>query len=374
MNFLGGVLYFIALVTILRVIFWKISSVTTLLIVSFVLGTLTEFLYLYAKGQFWAAGKALAYGYPFFLFLIAGFAFEKNFTFLPSALNQGLLFCISLWLILQISLGVARNVVAVTGIEYIDYASNHEDYRRYDYDISPLEAYLMSKPKSVIWTILPDIWTEEYINFALSGNQRLQDALAVTDHYNDLLGNQTLDTPQYILTDHNILGLNMGFVQYVVADNSSFVLLKIDRPDFLFLAISNPSGIEKSLAISTSYGVEKWDGKIGGFWVGKDKALITVVSSADAQVEFTANFIPGPSLPQKSSRDLRITLNNGSSSNIYTVVNEKKGFIFQVNRGENLISIEAIDQPTVAKLPNEGKHVLLIGLLDPTINFVGTNH
>ena len=138
MNFLGGVLYLIALVTILRVIFWKISSVTTLLIVSFVLGTLTEFLYLYAKGQFWAAGKALAYGYPFFLFLIAGFAFEKKFTFLPSALNQGLLFCISLWLILQISLGVARNVVAVTGIEYIDYASNHEDYRRYDYDISPL--------------------------------------------------------------------------------------------------------------------------------------------------------------------------------------------------------------------------------------------
>ena len=162
----------------------------------------------------------------------------------------------------------------------------------------------------------------------------------------------------------------MEFAQYVVAENSSFVLLKIDRPDFLFLAISNPYGM-KSFSNFNPYGVE--GGKIG-FWVGKDKTMITVVSSAAAQVEFTANFIPGPSLPQKPSRDLRITLNNGSSSNIYTVVNEKKGFIFQVNRGENLISIEAIDQPTVAKLPNEDNHVLLIGLLDPTINFVGTNH
>ena len=211
---------------------------------------MTEFFYLYAKGQFWAAGKALAFGYPFFLFLVAGFAFEKNFAFLPSALNKGLFFCISVWLVLQISLGAARNVVAVTGKEYIDYVHNDGDYRRYDYDISPLENYLINKPKSIVWTILPDIWTEEYINFALSGSQRLQDALAVTDHYNDVLGYQTLDTPQYVLTDRNTLGLNMEFAQNVVAENSSFVLLKIDRPDFLFLLISNPLN-EKSLAIST---------------------------------------------------------------------------------------------------------------------------
>ena len=358
---LGGALYFIALVTILQVIFRKVSNATILLIVSFVLGTLTEFLYLYAKGQFWAAGKALACGYPFFLFLVAGFAFEKQFTFLPPALNKGLIFCISIWLALQISLGAARNVVAVSGKNYIHYISNHQDYRKYNYDLSPIKAYLMNKSQSIIWTILPDIWTEEDINFAFSGNQRLRDALAVTDHYDDDLGRQTLDTPQYILTDHNILRLNMEFAQDVVADNSSFVLLRIDHPDFLFLAISN------------RYGIEKWNGKIG-FWVGKDPALITVVSSADASVEFAAHFIPGPSLPEKQSRDLRITLNNGPSSNVYTVANEQKGFPFQVNRGENSISIEAIDQPTLTKLPNGDTRTLLIGLLDPTINFVGINH
>ena len=101
--------------------------------------------------------------------------------------------------------------------------------------------------------------------------------------------------------------------------------------------------------------------------------MITVISSAAAQVEFSANFIPGPSLPEKPSRDLRITSNNGPSSNIYTVANEKKGFTFQVNRGENLVSIEAIDQPTLAQLPNGDTRILLIGLLDPRINFVGTN-
>ena len=360
LNFLGGILYFIALVTILRAIFRKISNVTTLLIVSFVLGTLAEFLYLYAKGQFWAAGKALAFGYPFFLFLVAGSTFEKKLAFLPSTLNKGLIICVSLWLALQISLGAARNVVAVTGKEYIDYVHNDGDYRRYDYDISPLEDYLINKPKSIVWTILPDIWTEEYINFAFSGNQRLQDALAVTDHYNDVLGNQILDTPQYILTDNNTLRLNMEFAPDVVAENSSFILMKIDRPDFLFLLISN------------RYGVEKWNGKIG-FWIGKDKTMITVISSADAQVEFSANFIPGPSLPEKPSRDLRITSNNGPGSNIYSVANEKKGFAFQVNRGENLISIEAIDQPTLAQLPNGDTRILLIGLLDPRINFIGIN-
>jgi hypothetical protein len=360
LDFLGGILYFIALVVILQAIFRKTSNATTLLIVSFVLGTLIEFLYLYAKGQFWAAGKTLAYGYPFFLFLVAGFAFEKKFPFLPSALNKGLIFCVSLWLALQISLGAARNIVAVTGKEYIDYAHNDGEYRRYDYDISPLENYLINNPKGIVWTILPDVWTEEYINFALGGNQRLQDALAVTDHYNDVLGNQTLDTPQYVITDHNTLRLNMEFAQDVVAENSSFVLMKIDRSDFLFLLISN------------RYGVEKWNGKIG-FWIGKDKTMITVISSAAAHVEFSANFIPGPSLPEKPSRELRITSNNGTSSNIYTVVNEKKGFTFQVNRGENLMSIEAIDQPTLAQLPNGETRILLIGLSDPRINFMGIN-
>ena len=154
--------------------------------------------------------------------------------------------------------------------------------------------------------------------------------------------------------------LNIEFAQYVVADNSSFVLLKIDRPDFLLLAISN------------RYGIEKWNGKIG-FWIGKDKATVSIISSEAASVEFTAHFIPGPSLPEKPSRDLKITSNNGSGANVYTVANEQKGFPFQVNRGENLISIEAIDQPTLTKLPNGDTRTLLIGVLDPRINFIGTN-
>lgn len=359
LNFLGGVLYFIALAMILRVIFRKISGSSTLLVVSFVLGTLTEFLYFYAKGQVWAAGKALAYGYPYFLFLAAGFASEKKIAFLPSSLHKGLIFCISIWLVLQISLGAARNVVAVTGKSYVQYTSNHQDYRKYNYDLSSIKAYLMNKPRSIVWTILPDIYTEEYINFAFTGDPRLRDALTAADHYDPDLGHQKLDgAPEYVLTDRKALRSNMEFMQYVVAQNSSFFLLKVNHVNFLFLVFS------------TSYGVENWNGKLG-FWVGKDPALITVVSSADAQAEFTAYFIPGPSLPEKPTRDLRITSNNGSSSNVYTVANEKKEFTFHMNRGENSISIEAIDQPTLAQLPNGDTRILVVGLLDPTINFVG---
>jgi hypothetical protein len=183
------------------------------------------------------------------------------------------------------------------------------------------------------------------------------DAYGVTDRYNNFAGYQNMSAPPgYFLTDRNSLKFNESWRKNVIAENTDFVLIKVADPRFIYLSKANPDSIED------------WGGKTG-FWINNEKTIMNIISSENAQVVFSADFIPGPSIPETAQRSLEINFPEMDSTQVIAIDENVKLLLFTVKRGENIITFSDIDIPTLKALPNGDPRVLLLGLQNIQIKF-----
>lgn len=260
----------------------------------------------------------------------------------------------------QIFLGLARNYVAITGVEYTNYIVNHGNYRKYDYDLSPITAVLDKKHGDTIWIAIPDKWLSEYVNLAFGADHQVKDVFGIYDRKGILVGNQKLrSTPKYLLVNRNILEYNKSWDDNfkIVAETPDLVLLEAIQPAFTLLLITNPNGIEN------------WNGETG-FWLGGGQTILNIISSDDGQVVFTGDFIPGPSIPNQASRKLEILDNRTGEIQTFVIAKGKWEFHFPVHRGNSKIIMTVLDRSTIPVLPNGDQRTLLLGMTNVKIRFI----
>jgi hypothetical protein len=357
LTIVGIVLFAIILLSVFWIFRSKAEDIPLIFVVSFVDAAFAEFLFLYTKGQFWAAGKSLAFGYPFFILLVTGIGLGTNWLSISRFINQSFKLAVTLWILVQLCLGLARIYIAASGIEFVNYTGNHGEYRAQDYDLSPINNVLKNEPRAIIWLAIPDVWLSEHVNLAFGQNYHVIDTQGVTDHEGQLMGYQEMSNlPDYILTERSSLRSNKNWKENIVAGNLDFVLLKVRQPRSIFLLIRNPNGIEK------------WNGEVG-FWIGGGKTVIDILSTDDTQIVLAAEFIPGPSVPDQNYRKLAISDPMGNTQ-VLTVYKGTHEFFFTVRRGKNQITLNDLDIPTIAKLPNGDTRQLLLGVTNIDIESV----
>ncbi len=133
-------------------------------------------------------------------------------------------------------------------------------------------------------------------------------------------------------------------------------------PDWCFIANSK---------FPAFYGMEDFGGR-RGFWLGNEKVEFTLFAKNTGLASFDAEFYLGPSLPEKHSRRLLIAKSCGIMfSQIVTI--EHDGWLsltFPVSPGENRVTLEVLDRPSVKMQPNGDPRALLLAILGLRSRFV----
>ena len=115
------------------------------------------------------------------------------------------------------------------------------------------------------------------------------------------------------------------------------------------------------VGIQNVNGVEDWGGETG-FWLGEGESAVDVLSSKGGQAAFTAEFSPGPSLPDVPGR--RITIGVGQTFSLTTTIPTAglQSFTIPIVAGLNHISLRALDKATVQELPSGDARALILGI------------
>jgi hypothetical protein len=108
-------------------------------------------------------------------------------------------------------------------------------------------------------------------------------------------------------------------------------------------------------------GIENWEGD-RGFWLGKGDARIDFISSKNGQVMIEGQFIRGPSLPDKASREMLIFNAQGYQTSVAIIEDGRQTLSLPVSIGKNAIFLRCLDKPTLALLPNGDTRPLLLGV------------
>src|SRR5262249_51115246 len=98
-------------------------------------------------------------------------------------------------------------------------------------------------------------------------------------------------------------------------------------------------------------GIENWEGK-RGFWIGKGDTEIDFVSSKNGQLMIEGQFRRGPSLPERSNREMLIYTKRGYHASVTIVQDGQQLLSLPVSVGKNTVFLRSLDEPTVARLPN----------------------
>jgi len=99
----------------------------------------------------------------------------------------------------------------------------------------------------------------------------------------------------------------------------------------------------------------------GLFWIGNGNTVITLYAETAGTAMLQAQFIPGPSLPQRSVRKLRISNDSGYAQKV--IIRKADDVILvPVRSGENQIVLTPLDKPTVRVLPNGDRRPLILGV------------
>jgi len=140
------------------------------------------FIFLFAKGQYWAAGKALSFVYPFFIVsLLAGIELFKSRKLRSLTTNLLLL-----WLISQLFLAIIRTPLAIMKRDFPHYIYGHGYYRQHDFSAKPFQNIAC---KGIIIDI-KDGWLQEYFNFVFGWQYPIYNLHGVLDRSNHIIGTQ----------------------------------------------------------------------------------------------------------------------------------------------------------------------------------------
>lgn len=217
---------------------WNKNKVGTNICIAFLLATGIEFSYLFFNGQFWAAGKALSFGYIFPSLLIAIFSLTNLFN---SSKNKYFFrisqYTVLLWLIIQCGLSFYRIETARTQTDYYNYIGYHGLYRKHDWDISALTNIIKQKKPLSVGLSLPNIWTLEYFSFAWGWDTSIIDINGIGNESGKLITKKILTSiPDYFVipSDHYYFKQSK-----ILAHNKEFLL--IEKPKDFFKVTAHPS-------------------------------------------------------------------------------------------------------------------------------------
>lgn len=193
------------------------------LISAFSSATLIEFIYLLIHEQWWAAGKAFTYGYPFLIFMLAILSFNVLPTFKKSAAILKIAqYSILLWLGVQLSLSILRIDYAWNGKDYPHYVRNYYHYRNYDWDVKTFTAALKQNHALSLGLILPDYFVNYYLDFVWGRELHVINYTGIP-HGNFQLYQTLKFLPEYIILPANFLKLQNVTP---LARNKRLILLK----------------------------------------------------------------------------------------------------------------------------------------------------
>ena len=108
-------------------------------------------------------------------------------------------------------------------------------------------------------------------------------------------------------------------------------------------------------------GLERLSGK-PFFWIGKGDTEIDLLSTANGNATIFAEFLLGPSLPDKPDRRLLLLTDKGYQANIIIAKNGPQEITVPVIKGKNRIILQPLDRPSVAVTGNGDRRPLLIGV------------
>ena len=356
LTLVGSVLSGIVLVSVVMVLISKRVDHISVLLVSFVCATIIQFLFLFVRQQWWAAGKSLALGYPFFLLVATGVGWRNQILSFHPTFIKVINGCVWVWVISQIVLFGARNINAGTRNEYLNYITHNAYYRQYDFDLSPLQKLLNQLAPSNIWIVIQDPAYIDYINLVFGWDHHVSnfsDAINQMEDSTEKTGEQHI--PDFLILYKKQCELTG---QQVVAENSEIALVKYNQSKITCFDVSNPNGIE--VVNNNEF-----------YWLGNQKTLIDIQSSFAGIISIVADFTMGPSLPEMTERTLLVTtVINGRSQSFNFIIRTGRNTIeFPVGKGNNKIELSVLNEPTVHSLPNGDPRVLLLGLQNIQVQF-----
>jgi hypothetical protein len=133
-------------------------------------------------------------------------------------------------------------------------------------------------------------------------------------------------------------------------------------PDWCFITNSK---------LPPGYAMEDFGGR-QGFWLGNEKVEFTLFAKNAGIASLEGEFYLGPSLPEKYSRKLLIAKCEGIPFSQVVAIDHEGAlsFTFPVSPGENHVTLEVLDTPSVKMQPNGDPRALLLQVRELRSRFV----
>jgi hypothetical protein len=307
--------------------------------------TLLQAAWLLWHGQRWAAGKSVSFGYPFYLLTVVGLTWSS----LPAGAAvapwlRAARACSVVFIGAQLTLALARPVLAYAGRDYTGYISGHGEYRRHDWAIGVIDRTLEAQPGATVWAYLQNPWVAEYAALAIGEHVRYVDLSGALDHPVASAGTlRRTHPPDYILLDRQTIDRNEGLKKRAIVDGDFALLSSTDGP--LLLGVDNANGAEH----------------VAGepfFWMGGPPSHLTVLSPSDGCARVRGNFLPGPSRPESSIQHIVVTDELGRRAPVVVTRAEPASLPIALKQGLNVVAFQIEETPTTA-VPNDPRPLLL---------------
>jgi hypothetical protein len=138
------------------------------------------------------------------------------------------------------------------------------------------------------------------------------------------------------------------------------------------LTVSLSDNLVSIEQVENPNGIERLDGK-EFFWMGKDHTTIKVWSAAPGRLLLSAHFIPGPSLPRMTTRQVDIATDHGYRET-HAIFAGDQTIDLPIEAGETVITLTPLDTPTVLRLPNGDTRPLVLGVQGLQAQFDMSSH
>jgi len=308
-----------------------------------------EFGYLAARGQLWAAGKGLSFGYVFFTLTLASYCLAGSKVperFWPRTWRELAGACALIFLVWQALLGIGRPALAVWKHDYPHYIMHHGEYRRHNWDLGEIQKALAGQQGITVWSDVSNEWVSEYLDFALGGQVKFINIGADLDVIQlHTKPQERTQLPQYIIAE-NVSGSTVpSAAMGIVARTPELALIRANSGGATLLSVNNPNGLEKGA-----------DGQTF-FWMGNRPTIFAVMSSANgcAQLSGSATFGPSSTLPYRT-----IVVGGVSNSESDTVLSHEGQFHWpvRVRTGFNELPL-AVKEPATRHLAADPRSLLL---------------
>lgn len=326
----------------------------TLLATSLALAALIQFFILWLRGQLWAAGKGLSFGYPFIMTSTVAFALTsssirkkiKGSHLLSNFIKIGVIF----WLTLQCFLGVYRISFAFQNPEYFYYIWSPSEYKSYDWNLKPFNI-LQRQPSLTVWSLVSDEILAQYLNVALGWDLHIVNFISLWGN-NPVVNEQTLSKfPDYVIAE-KAHWQSLGSLDIkVAAQNANLVLVKTPQEFWskpLILGIENPNGVEVDPE------EKPW------FWMGGKPTQLKLFSPIKGEIKLNARFQMGPSLPEQPNRRVLVRSSADKKQQKLLLDETTKEISFTVRQGINEVSLQVLDEPTLKVLPSGDDRPMLL--------------